>query len=253
MTSLLTRAFGVGSDQIQGPKWLTDFSGMVYYNVNATMPPGTTKEEFQKMLQNLLIERFHLAVRRETRNFPGYDLVVDKGGPKFHEVTPEPSPGAVDSRTMVRADRGADGFPITTGPRTMSRSTASGMQRTKYQERSMAEFVSNLGFLIGSSQGKGVLDGNLQPRVVDKTGLTGKYTFILEYFDATDVVLRAAVGMQPAAGTGDAAPAVASDPGSGVSIFTAIQKQLGLRLDKAADVPLDVIVILSVDKTPTPD
>ena len=35
------------------------------------------------------------------------------------------------------------------------------------------------------------------------------------------------------------------------NIFTAIQKQLGLRLNKTADVPMDVIVVESVDKVPT--
>jgi uncharacterized protein (TIGR03435 family) len=34
------------------------------------MPPGTTKEQFQEMLQNLLVERFHLEFHRERRNFP---------------------------------------------------------------------------------------------------------------------------------------------------------------------------------------
>ena len=44
----------------------------------------------------------------------------------------------------------------------------------------------------------------------------------------------------------------ASDPDGGLpNIFVAIQKQLGLRLDKAADIPLDMIVVDSVDKVPT--
>jgi uncharacterized protein (TIGR03435 family) len=117
----------------------------------------------------------------------------------------------------------------------------------------MAEFVSNLGFLIGSSQGKSVLQGFPQPRVVDKTGLTGKYTFILEFYDAGTAALRATLPMHSDAGSADTPPAAASDPRGGVSIFAAIQKQLGLRLDKTADLPLDVIVIEGVDKTPIPD
>ena len=105
----------------------------------------------------------------------------------------------------------------------------------------MAEFVSNLGFLIGSSLGRSVLDGVLQPRVVDKTGLTGRYTFILEYYDET------------VAGLARSLPsAAAADPDSGgPTIITAIQKQLGLRLDKSAAVPLQMIVVDRVDKVPT--
>jgi uncharacterized protein (TIGR03435 family) len=47
--------------------------------------------------------------------------------------------------------------------------------------------------------------------------------------------------------------AVATQYDGGPTIFTAIQKQLGLRLDKTADVPVDVIVIDNLDKLPTAD
>jgi uncharacterized protein (TIGR03435 family) len=45
-------------------------AGQTLYDIDATMPPGTTKEQFQEMLQNLLVERFHLEFHRERRNFP---------------------------------------------------------------------------------------------------------------------------------------------------------------------------------------
>ncbi len=260
MLTLLVRAFAVSNDQITGPAWLRDGVGASAYTIIATMPPDTTKEQFQKMLQNLLIERFHLVFHRETRNFPGYELVVDKGGPKFKEVTPaQPSnpDTAPDIRAILSAPRGEDGFPSLPGPRTSSQTSRDGQERTKYQERTMAEFVSNLGFLIGSSQGKSVLQGFLQPRVVDKTDLTGKYTFILEYYNAGTAELTRQLASLAQSGadsaTGNAVPPAASDPGGGPNIFTAIQKQLGLRLDKTADVPLDMIVIEGVDKVPTAD
>ena len=186
---------------------------------------------------------------------------MDRGGPKFKEVTPTQGgvPDALpDLAAMRSVPTGADGFPNFPGPRTMSQASRDGPERTKYQERTMAEFVSNLGFLIGSSQGKSVTQGFLQPRVVDKTGLTGKYTFILEYYNAgtAELTRQLASQLPPRAdsATGNAAPPAASDlGGGGPNIFTAIQKQLGLRLDKTADVPLDMIVVESVDKVPTPD
>lgn len=73
MSDLLARAFDVSTDQLAGPAWLRDFASMDFYTVVATMPPDTPKEQFQKMLQNLLVERFHLVFHRETRNFPGYE------------------------------------------------------------------------------------------------------------------------------------------------------------------------------------
>jgi hypothetical protein len=162
MSLLLGAAFGVSADQIKGPAWLRDFSAMPFYDIVATMPADSSKRQVEQMLQNLLIERFHLAFHHEPGNFPGYELVVDKGGPKLKEGAP----------------MGSDGFPVAPGPR---------------------------------------------------TGLTGKYTFILEYECPACVPLSAN----------------ADDSGGFPDIFVAVQKQLGLRLDKAADVPMDVFVVKS--------
>jgi uncharacterized protein (TIGR03435 family) len=255
LISLLARAFDVSTDQITGLAWLRNVASGNEYTITATMPPDTTKEQFQRMFQNLLAERFHLVFHRETKNFPGYALVVDKGGPRFKEVdSTVPADAAPDRRSMILVGTGTNDFPtLPPGPRTTTLSRGGG-QRTKYQERTMAEFVWNLGFLIGSSQGKSVLDGHIQPRVVDETGLSGRYTFILEYYNEGNAALA---NQFPALGNSDTANGVLpapSDPGDGLpNIFVAIQKQLGLRLDKKADVPLDMIVVESVDKVPTAD
>jgi uncharacterized protein (TIGR03435 family) len=250
--NLLARAFGVSTDQIVGPAWIRDLASVNNFTVVATMPPDTTKEQFERMLQNLLVERFHLAFRHEMRDFPGYELVVDKGGPKFKEVTPTKDAAPNLGTTVIIGSGnagGPDDFPNLPGPRTMSQ-VRGGLTRTKYQERSIAEFVSNLGFIIGSAQGKSVLDGYPQPRVIDKTGLAGKYTFILEFYNASNANLAARVAAQ----TGKAPLVAASDPDEGgPTIFNAVQKQLGLRLNKIADVPTDTIVVENLDKLPTPD
>jgi uncharacterized protein (TIGR03435 family) len=48
-------------------------------------------------------------------------------------------------------------------------------------------------------------------------------------------------------------PAAATDPEDNApDIFSAIRK-LGLRLDKTADVPVDVVVVESIEKLPTPN
>jgi uncharacterized protein (TIGR03435 family) len=255
MYSLLARAFDVSMDQITGPAWLRDVAHN--YTLVATMPPNTTKEQFQKMLQNLLVERFHLVFHRETRDFPGYELVVDKGGPKFKEVTPtkDANPDAAsDMLLALDAEIDEDDSPsLPPGPSTLIQSSRGGKTRTKYQERTMVEFVSNLGSLIGSSQGKSVLDGHPQPRVVDKTGLTGKYTFILAYNDASMAgPIRELLSARIDPDAENAPAPIAGDPDGGLpNIFVAIQKQLGLRLDKAAALPLEMIVVDSVDKVPT--
>jgi len=236
MIGLLERAFGVDLGQIQGPGWLLSM-GQPSYDIDAIVPPNTTPEQFQKMLQNLLIERFHLTFHRETRNFPGYALVVDKGGPKIKEAEADPDSGPVDPQTAFRAPKGDDGFPIVHGSTSISNISRS-RYRTKYYEQSMAQFMKSLVHFIVMERGISPLGGS--PRILDKTGLTGKYTFVLECRNPNyppDV--------------GPSSIPSASDPADADDVFTAVRKQLGLRLDKTADVPAEVIVVESVDKTPT--
>ena len=75
LLTLLTKAYGVGADQVSGPSWLTT----EMYSVVAKIPPNTTKDDFNLMLQNLLAERFHLTLRHESKDFPGYELVGEHG------------------------------------------------------------------------------------------------------------------------------------------------------------------------------
>jgi len=242
MFALLTRAFGVDPDQIKGPGWLTSM-GQPLYDIDAIMPAHATTEQFQRMLQNLLIERFHLVFRRETRNFPGYELVVDKGGPKIKEVTSESNSEEFDPKAAARAPKGDDSFPAVHGSFTMMMvkpALGPGRERTKYSEQSMAELAKDLGRLIAAAKGLGPLDSH--PRVLDKTGMPGKYTFVLACLNPYAAL---------SAGAGASSALSASDPADADDVFAAVRKQLGLRIDKTADVPGDVIIVESVDKTPT--
>ena len=115
MFSLLMRAYDVQIDQISGPSWIMDNMGPNLYQIDATMPPDTTKAQFQSMMRNLLTERFHLEVHHETRNFPGYDLVVAKNGPKLEESMRDPEALIPDTPQPPR--RGSDGYlMLTPGP-----------------------------------------------------------------------------------------------------------------------------------------
>ncbi len=82
LKQLLTTAYDVKAYQISGPAWLDSER----YDITATMAPGTTKEQFQVMLQNLLAERFKVAIHRETKELPMYSLVVAKSGSKLKRI-----------------------------------------------------------------------------------------------------------------------------------------------------------------------
>jgi uncharacterized protein (TIGR03435 family) len=56
--------------------WKSGWMGAELYDVVANVPAGATKEQFRIVLQRLLAERFGLVVHRETRQLPGYRLVV---------------------------------------------------------------------------------------------------------------------------------------------------------------------------------
>jgi uncharacterized protein (TIGR03435 family) len=84
---LIIWAYNVDDAQIEGPSWIGANSDL--YDVRAKVPVGSTVEQAQKMAQNLLAERFHLEVHHETRQFPVWELVIARGGPKFKESTGE--------------------------------------------------------------------------------------------------------------------------------------------------------------------
>jgi uncharacterized protein (TIGR03435 family) len=245
MFSLLVRAYDVELDQIIGPSWIMDNFGPNLYQVDATMARGTTKTQFQRMMQSLLMERFHLQVHHETREFPGYDLEVAKGGPKLKEQKPEPSATVPDAPPQ----RGADGsFLLPPGPQMLT-SLGRGMVRVQVQEKPIGELVTGMGRLFAQSQGLDPSDfASRKARVIDKTGLTGTYNFTLEFACEG---CRGLGANSPMAGTSAADSPTATDPGGGLAtIFVALEKQLGLKLVKTKGIPLDVIVIDRVAKIP---
>ncbi len=90
LLTCIAMAYGIGDnidDRISGPSWMKT----EYYDITAKIPPGADSEQTGMMLQNLLAERFKLAVHRETREFSGYALLQAKGGFKIKDVPPTSS------------------------------------------------------------------------------------------------------------------------------------------------------------------
>ena len=107
----------------------------------------------------------------------------------------------------------------------------------------MAMFCRGLGGDINISNGTPI--GGPQARVVDKTGLSGTYEFTLE--------IAGSMGMMPSApAVGEPGMPLASEPAGGApDIFTAVEKQLGLKLVKVRDIPVDILIVDNADKVPT--
>jgi uncharacterized protein (TIGR03435 family) len=232
LQQLVREAYGVAFDQIQGPGWIAEEK----YDITAKVPPGATKDDLKLMLQNLIEERFKLAFHHITKDFPVYELTIAKGGSKLKENADpnlEPlRPG--DPRMPV--DR--NGFPqLPPGKSGAVGAMANGLNHTT----SRAMPVSSLIFMMGTQLGTMTGPNTFAPgRIVDKTGLSGKYDFNLEYAGGGGI--GAALSL-PTAGD-------ASEPSGGLSMIDAIEKQLGLKLTKST-AQFDVLVIDHAEKTPT--
>jgi uncharacterized protein (TIGR03435 family) len=75
----IRHAYQVKEFQIEGPDWLDS----TRFDIMAKLPEGASKDQIPEMLQAMLIDRFKLAVHRDTKEHAIYALVAGKGGPKL--------------------------------------------------------------------------------------------------------------------------------------------------------------------------
>jgi uncharacterized protein (TIGR03435 family) len=230
LSRVIQQAYGVQSYQVSGPSWIDSER----YDIVAKLAPGTTKEQFQLMLQNLLAERFKLVVHRETKELPTYALVVGKGGPKMKEspkADPDAQPDAPPPQPQIGRDgklqiaRGGRGMMVMMGPKGLHAEAA---RSTMTQ---LCDFLSN----------------QLGRPVVDETHLTAQYDYALD-FSPEGLATMKGVMMAPPPGAGGG-PAGDGGPEGGGSIFTAVQ-DLGLKLEPRKG-PVALVVVDSGNKTPT--
>jgi uncharacterized protein (TIGR03435 family) len=210
---VVTEAYSVLPFEFFGPDWLQT----VRFDFSAKLPEGTTKDAFRAMLQNLLAERFKLAVHREKRPMQVYELTVAKNGPKFHEGVSKDAPQ--DEGPSGRLQRDGDGFPILPPGTTMA--IASGHARLRSDNQTMAWFVE-------------MLSGQLSSPVIDATDLKGKYDFVVSW----------AFGGSNSSGSPDLL-----DP-PGPALIAAVQAQLGLKLEQKKG-RAEVLVVDHIEKVPT--
>jgi uncharacterized protein (TIGR03435 family) len=220
MAALISRAYGVEYYQVTGPDWLTAF-GSEKYNIVASIPSGTKEAQFRVMMQNLLAERFHLQLHRETKELPIYTLSVAKNGPKLKKAVPDPPPDA--NADAARSAGGgkmkmdSEGYPVL-GP---------GMSMAIMNDHARMANKGHMQVLVS------LLTGQTGRPVVDATGLTEEYEFALYWIP------------QPPG----ADPSMAEDP-KGPDLFAALQQQMGLKLEPKKG-PVEMLVIDHADRVPT--
>jgi uncharacterized protein (TIGR03435 family) len=183
------------------------------------------QQQIRLMLQSLLEDRFQLKSRWETRELPVYNLTVTKGGPKL-KLSDDQTPPDTTGKAVLTFDPSVS---LARGAiRQIAMPSAGGILMTITGSATPVEALVNL------------LHGYAGRMVIDKTDLTGLF----------DIRLQFALEMRPqspgGAATTNITPPLPSDP-LGPTIFTALQEQLGLRLQSARG-SVEVLVLDSVQK-----
>lgn len=227
LKTLIGFAYGVRDFQILGgPDWLDDDRWDVEARAQAGSIPlvGPTDPNIPSPIalrvQSLISDRFRLNSHHDTKEFTVYELSIAKGGPKLklsedQSAIQPPEPGSPPPPFPQR------GEPMPRGSMRMGRGEVE------------ATGVSLLGLIRA-------LEAQSGRTIIDKTGLKGLYDFKLQWVPDMNQ------GVGPFGRNGPESPPPPSDL-AGPSIFTAIQEQLGLRLESAKG-PVEVIVIDSVQK-----
>jgi uncharacterized protein (TIGR03435 family) len=170
------------------------------------------QEALAPMLRALLVDRFKMTYHAEERPMSAYSLVSAK--PKMKKADPA-------SRIFCRAGVAPPG-------------SAPGSLMITCQNATMALFAERL---------RG-LGQDLQWPILDATGIEGGWDFTLTFSQVPPGALN-----RPGRG-GDAGEPGAADPGGGYTVFEAIEKQLGLKL-QAQKRPMPVFVIDHIEQKPT--
>jgi uncharacterized protein (TIGR03435 family) len=225
LRELIRLAYQVQPFQLEGgPGWID----AQRFDINATLPESSVPAPLEQrwlMMRQLLAERFKLMVHTEMRDAPIYELVLARSdgrlGDKLRISGPDCAPLSFPAgRTMPAAPPpppGAANRP----PAGPACPTMIGPGFITTRRTTLTQLSRTLGNIVRRT-------------VVDKTGLTDSYDADVEYSPEFRPV------------TPPGFPAPPDVPSDGPSIFTALQEQLGLKLESARG-PVEMIVIDSVD------
>ncbi|MBM3817996.1 MAG: TIGR03435 family protein [Acidimicrobiia bacterium] len=214
---------------VEAPGWIASERFDINAKAEGDVPPGQpgTIGPVQLMMQSLLAERFGLEARRESREMPRYDLVLARADGR---LGPGLKTSTTDCQAIFAAARRGGGPPP--APPGAGEPIQCGFRIGPGRMQAGAFPLSQLA---------NALAPQVQRFIVDRTGLTGNFDLDMTYTP----------DQMPQGPPPPGAPAAPPIDPNGPSIFTALQEQLGLKLESVRG-PVDVLVIESVNR-PTPD
>jgi len=223
LRALITFAYQVqGFQLVDDPTWIRNENFDIVAKMEGDPPPvmpGSGPDPHMVAMRTLLAERFKLAVRRETREMDIYALVLARPDGK---LGPALKPTTQDCAAMIAAARGGPppgpppgpNSPVVCGMRGLPGRLVAGAMP-------MSLLASNL-------------SGQVQRIVVDRTGLSGAWDFEITFAPERPLNPPPGVEFPPA------------DPNA-PSLFTAMQEQLGLKLQSTKG-PVEVLVVERVEQ-----
>ena len=198
------------------------------FDFEAKVPAGATPAQFLRMLQNLLVQRFHFAYHYQEKEMPVFELVVGDKGSKMKPSPPDAAPPEEDPWAPPKFTMGEDGYPVFPAGQG-GLAGANDHYRWTAIHVSLPEIVKTLSFYLGRP-------------VIDATGLKGAYDFDLKWGIDSKLQLEMAGRRDEAAEVPDTGP-------TGPPLTRAVQDQLGLKLN-AKKGPGKVVVVDHVEKVP---
>jgi len=237
LKDIIRQAYDVHDYQISGPDWMNS----TRFDIVAKVPDGAPEDQVPLMWQALLAERFKLQIHRESKELPMYALVVGKNGPKMKE-------SEIDANGTANGGQGSGG-PSPLPPVKMGKD---GMPQLPGGGRGPMILMNGRGHVTAKMMNMSglvdILARSVDRPVVDQTELKGSYDFNLDYTPDESTRMPMPGGMPPPPGAGEMHGA--DSPDNGLSLFAALQAQLGLKLE-AKKGPVELIVIDRVEKAPT--
>lgn len=218
LSDLVMTAWDIQPFQVVAPDWLSQSR----FDVVANVPEGVTRRQVGVMWQNLLKERFGMKLHHQPKEFQVDELTVASGGLKMKATDLGPDPDPFNPAENPPPPNGA---PQMNGFGSIVRITPDGHAVMTAKALTMEDIATRLA-------------RQLQHPVIDKTGLTGRYDFTLDY----------TLSITP----DGAGPARDSATEPGADMASAAERQLGLKLTRAKAM-LDVIVIDEAQKVPSPN
>lgn len=214
-----------GSVMSQLPKWANEER----FDIQARAAGNASKDQMRLMMQSLLANRFKLATHEETLEKPVYDLVLEKPGKLGPQLMMRPANVACSGAAPVTLP---DSVPAPLAkPMSLPVSCGSSPRSVPTGKPGVVDWAVGRDFTAGRLAGSLSVSDMANRPVIDKTGISGAFDFVLYWEPVVSV---------------DAQPELSAPP-----FIDALKDQLGLKLIPSTG-PVNTFVVDHIEE-PTPN